>query len=409
MKTVRIISKIAGTALIALTLIIISGLTVFADEGIIEPDWSKSVKVYFTVTKDSEFVTANGNAIALDYIEVPYFDLANYGMQDLYYNPDCYTGGNKGSQSAGTQATAEGNVTVLHLFIYATEVYKCGLSPSEAGKGYLAENNWPYFNVFDRFPGSAFVNFWDFGSDIVYYVNYEYPLAYVGWGATCDQIALTNGDVVTARHDNGSGGEETTGTFYHFGMSAEITRRVMSGNFTPLTLCKTGKTADYSGTGHTTAGEGHTVSVVSRIGGEALVTGTTNSYGDVRLDTSSLSDGDYFVISDTFDPAVLILTIYGGADPGPTPGPGPTPTPDPAADLEQAKTAAKAELSAYKDPSLYRDAQKAELTKAITKGEAAIDAAADADGVKAALDAAKAEIDVIKTDAEMKKLVESLL
>ena len=33
-----------------------------------------------------------------------------------------------------------------------------------------------------------------------YYLNYEYPLASAGWGSTCDQILLREGDIVTLGH-----------------------------------------------------------------------------------------------------------------------------------------------------------------------------------------------------------------
>ena len=83
-----------------------------------------SVTVYMSVSKHSEFVTppGAGEPIALEKITVPYFDLANYGLDMLYYNPDCYTGS---VQTGGSEATANGKVTMLHLFIYATEIYYC--------------------------------------------------------------------------------------------------------------------------------------------------------------------------------------------------------------------------------------------------------------------------------------------
>ena len=70
-------------------------------------------------------------------------------------------------------------------------------------------------------------------------------------------------------------------------------------------------------------------------------------------------------------------------------------------ELDAAKAAAKTELENYKDPADYRPAQQDELTAAISDGNAAIDAAADIDAVNAALTAAKADIDKIKTDAQL--------
>ena len=69
--------------------------------------------------------------------------------------------------------------------------------------------------------------------------------------------------------------------------------------------------------------------------------------------------------------------------------------------LEDAKTAAKAELECYAKAEDYREAQQAELAAAIEAGKAAIDAAVDVAAVDSALSAAKTVIDGIKTDAEL--------
>ena len=71
-----------------------------------------------------------------------------------------------------------------------------------------------------------------------------------------------------------------------------------------------------------------------------------------------------------------------------------------AQELTDAKEAAKTELKNYKDPSLYRDAEKAILADEVTAGKAAIDEAGTMDEVNGALAAAKAKIDAIKTDAQ---------
>ena len=265
-----------------------------------------SVTVYMSVSKHSEFVTppGAGEPIALEKITVPYFDLANYGLDMLYYNPDCYTGS---VQTGGSEATANGKVTMLHLFIYATEIYYCGYDAADAGKGALAEDmNWHGFEVYSKAPGSAFIKFWDFAENVTYYLNYEYPLGKVGTCATCDQILLSDGDVVSVRYNANTGND---GTYYHFGETGLISKDVLAGNSLNLTLFECTKTADYSGTGHVAVGEGHTVSVYDYIDGETLVTGTTDSYGDVSLDTSSLAVGTYYVTSDTYDPAGMLLNI----------------------------------------------------------------------------------------------------
>lgn len=69
--------------------------------------------------------------------------------------------------------------------------------------------------------------------------------------------------------------------------------------------------------------------------------------------------------------------------------------------IVQRKTDAKMALETYKNAGDYREAQKLELLQAIADGKAAIEKAADAGDVNAALAAAKAVIDKIKTDAQL--------
>ena len=71
-----------------------------------------------------------------------------------------------------------------------------------------------------------------------------------------------------------------------------------------------------------------------------------------------------------------------------------------AEELASAKQVAKNALAAYANADDYREAQKTELSLAITSGNNAIDAASDITAVNTALANAKAVIDGIKTDAE---------
>ncbi|BFL46398.1 InlB B-repeat-containing protein [Lactonifactor longoviformis] len=70
-------------------------------------------------------------------------------------------------------------------------------------------------------------------------------------------------------------------------------------------------------------------------------------------------------------------------------------------ELIAAKEKAREELSSYKNPSDYREAQREELAKAIEAGNQAIDKASEITGVHAAVKAAKEVIDAIKTDEQM--------
>lgn len=69
--------------------------------------------------------------------------------------------------------------------------------------------------------------------------------------------------------------------------------------------------------------------------------------------------------------------------------------------LADAKTAAIADLTGYKKPADYREAQQAELTAAITAGTNAINTAVDQAGVTQALADAKTALDAIKTNAQL--------
>lgn len=83
-------------------------------------------------------------------------------------------------------------------------------------------------------------------------------------------------------------------------------------------------------------------------------------------------------------------------DPG-----GDSENPDKETALAKAKERSKGELESYRNASDYREAQQKELSDAVVVGKTAIDAAEDEEGVSRALSDAKAEIDKIKTDAQL--------
>ena len=219
-------------------------------EKVLEP-----VTVYFSFSHDEkfEFCEDSGAVMALKEIEVPYFDLANYGLENFYFSSENYGDDGDGLPGSdldpGTAEFAYGKVTMLHLYIYATEVYYCGIDPADAGQGYLADQGILGTDVFNisGSQGSTFLNnIWNYDLNLNYYLNYEYPLASPGWGSTSDQILLHDGDIVTLGHftdwsffnDSASifnyietsntelvQGEEITLTLYHAGAD-------MSGSYT---------------------------------------------------------------------------------------------------------------------------------------------------------------------------------
>ena len=111
-------------------------------EKVLEP-----VTVYFSFSHDDTFESCDesGETMALKKVTVPYFDLELYGLENFYFASENYgpasgdpTGGPGSALDPGTKEFAYGKITMLHLFIYATEVYYLGIDPADAGKGYLA-------------------------------------------------------------------------------------------------------------------------------------------------------------------------------------------------------------------------------------------------------------------------------
>lgn len=68
--------------------------------------------------------------------------------------------------------------------------------------------------------------------------------------------------------------------------------------------------------------------------------------------------------------------------------------------LDEYKSLAKEELTAYKSPSIYRDAEKAELNTILNNAYSRIDACTDRDSIDYIVVTTKQEIDALKTAAE---------
>lgn len=170
----------------------------------------KPVTVYFSFSHDEQyqFCDASGEVVALKEITVPYFDLELYGLENFYFASENYgsasgdpTGGPGSDLAPGTKEFAYGKITMLHLFLYATEVYYLGIDPADAGKGYMADQIGSDTLTFSGSAGSIYMTqIWGYDENLNYYLNYEYPLASAGWGSTSDQILLHDGDVVTLGH-----------------------------------------------------------------------------------------------------------------------------------------------------------------------------------------------------------------
>ena len=269
----------------------------------------KPVTVYFSFSHDDQFESCeqSGQTVALKEVTVPYFDLALYGLEDFYFASEDYgpasgdpTGGPGSALDPGTKEFAYGKITMLHLFLYATEVYYLGIDPADAGKGYLADNGMgtDIFN-YSGSTGSIFLqNIWNYDLNLNYYLNYEYPLASAGWGSTCDQILLREGDIVTLGHfSDWSFFNDTTSIFNY--IVADKTDPVQ-GDKIKLELYHAG--ADMYGsynTAHTLIDYSPSVyctPVNNIVSGDVTTwqyVGNAEADGSLVVDTSTLAPGEY--------------------------------------------------------------------------------------------------------------------
>ena len=270
----------------------------------------KPVTVYFSFSHDDTFESCeqSGQVMALKEVTVPYFDLELYGLENFYFASENYgpasgdpTGGPGSALDPGTKEFAYGKITMLHLFLYATEVYYLGIDPADAGKGYLADNGIMGTDIFSYSgsTGSIFLqNIWKYDLNLNYYLNYEYPLASEGWGSTCDQILLRDGDIVTLGHfTDWSFFNDTTSIFNY--IVADKTDPVQ-GDKIKLELYHAG--ADMYGsynTAHTLIDYSPSVyctPVNDIVSGDVTTwqyVGNAEADGSLVVDTSTLAPGEY--------------------------------------------------------------------------------------------------------------------
>lgn len=270
-------------------------------------------------------------------LTVPYFDLALYGLEGYYYNPRCYASHSEGdteydnSQVAGTAETADGVVTVLHAFIYATEVYYLGYSTSDAGKGKSYETG-EFQNAISWTGGvgSSYMNLWDHGSNLNYYIDWAYPEGAPKWGSTSDQIALYGGEDIAIHmieSSNAYGSDfaffTVDGSYDDASQLDELT--VYQGEAVELTAVKT--VPDY--TQFTTEYTSYADKAIWYVA-SADMTGeiaedvwsnsglVTDAEGKVTIDTADMTPGTYYVAAEGYDDtnggtetgaAVMKLTI----------------------------------------------------------------------------------------------------
>ena len=202
--------------------------------GVVAVPTVEPVTVNFTVTEGwYEFHEPNDskNIIVDKTLTVPYFDLSLYGLEKYYYNPNCYVdeeGNIRNIQQKGTPEIAYNQITVMHAFIVATELFYLGYSQEQVGTGrsyremitvtdfkgeQVTVSKFANAVSWSQDAGSSFMDFWDHGTNLNYYINYAYPLAYPGWGSTSDQEVIKNGDVISVHLITGVGSGSNFGFF----------------------------------------------------------------------------------------------------------------------------------------------------------------------------------------------------
>ena len=149
--------------------------------------------------------------------------------------------------------------------------------------------------------GSSFMNqFWGGDCNLNYYVNYEYPLASDGWGATCDQILLRDGDIITLGHFTGWSFYGDTYSIFNY-ITAD-NQTVTCGEDVTLTLYYAGPNL---GTSTDTAQNLNTYcldvyyapyeDIPSEYVTDWEYLGTADENGELTVNTADLGAGEYII------------------------------------------------------------------------------------------------------------------
>ena len=173
---------------------------------------AKEVTVYVTISNDGVPLKGrDGTVLCHKAITVPYFDLANYGLEEFYrYHTE-------NGEGKYIDENIVQRPTGLHLYLYLLERYFIGLPDEECCKGKYDRDKLASFKLgedvyymdetpaytADSFaaltitgsPTSLYMaNFWGHDENLMYYRNHCFPYMSPGWGSTSDYIVLSDGD-----------------------------------------------------------------------------------------------------------------------------------------------------------------------------------------------------------------------
>lgn len=173
---------------------------------------AKEVTVYVTISNDGVPLKGRDDTVLCHKaITVPYFDLANYGLEEFYrYHTE-------NGEGKYIDENIVQRPTGLHLYLYLLERYFIGLPDEECCKGKYDRDKLASFKLEDDVlymddepaytadsfaaltitgsPTSLYMaNFWGHDENLMYYRNHCYPYMSPGWGSTSDYIVLSDGD-----------------------------------------------------------------------------------------------------------------------------------------------------------------------------------------------------------------------
>lgn len=296
------------------------------------------VTVSFSVSQgvDKFFQDGASDVMVPITLTVPYFDLALYGMEDCYYNPECYAtaNGELGSGTVGDVSNADGVVTLMHIYIYATEKLYLGWPDNQCGKGNsynpeterIEDESGKQILSWTGSAGSTYMSLWNHGTNLNYYVDWTYPLGGPKWGSTADQIALYGGEVISLHAIEDANVQGSNFAFFTLDGAADKesyaeSTTVFQSEKVELTLVKTTPDWDAYTTGYEAFGSDLyyiNVEGVSSDLGDWNKLGKTDANGTYTVDTTELTPGSYYIASrgavDTYTatetaPAVIELTV----------------------------------------------------------------------------------------------------
>ena len=173
---------------------------------------AKEVTVYVTISNDGVPIKGrNGTVLCHKAITVPYFDLANYGLEEFYrYHTE-------NGEGKYIDENIVQRPTGLHLYLYLLERYFIGLPEEKCCKGayprdalasFKLEDDVLYMDDEPAYTADSFAaltitgsptslymaNFWGHDENLMYYRNHCFPYMSPGWGSTSDYIVLSDGD-----------------------------------------------------------------------------------------------------------------------------------------------------------------------------------------------------------------------